>query len=203
MPPSNHTSIAPVQFRLAVNGYGRIGRCFVRAIHEARLVDHLCVVAINEPAPLDSIAHLTRFDSTHGRFPGQIGTADDKGFLFLDGRPASVSHAYTPEEVDWRAHEIDLVVECSGRYVERAQLQRFIDAGCPRLLLSNPGAHAHDVDATVVYGFTQARLSPQTRLVSAASCTTNAVVPVLSLLYREFGLERVLLTTLHSAMNDQ
>jgi len=201
LPASSHT--ASSQFRLAINGYGRIGRCFVRAIHETGLADHLRVVAINEPAPLASIAHLTRFDSTHGRFPGRIDIDDDKNILLIDGRLASVSHAHTPEEVDWRAHGVDLVVECSGRYVERAQLQRFIDAGCPRLLLSNPGAHAHDVDATVVHGFTHAGLDPQARLVSAASCSTNAVIPVLSLLHREFGLERVLLTTLHSAMNDQ
>jgi glyceraldehyde 3-phosphate dehydrogenase/D-erythrose 4-phosphate dehydrogenase len=199
--PSNDA--APAPFRLAVNGYGRIGRCFVRAIHEAGLADTLRVVAINEPATLASIAHLTRFDSTHGRFPGQVGIVEDENILLLDGRPANVSHAHTPEEVDWRKYEIDLVVECSGRYIERAQLQGFIDAGCPRLLLSNPGAHAHDVDATVVYGVTHTGLDPQARLVSAASCTTNAVVPVLSLLHQEFGLERVLLTTLHSAMNDQ
>ncbi|MCL1826311.1 MAG: erythrose-4-phosphate dehydrogenase [Betaproteobacteria bacterium] len=190
-------------FRLAVNGYGRIGRCFVRAIHEAGLADHLCVVAINEPAALASIAHLTRFDSTHGRFPGRIDIVEDKNILILDGRPASVSHAHTPGEVDWRVHEIDLLVECSGHYIERVQLQGFIDAGCPRLLLSNPGAHAHDVDTTVVHGVTHTRFGPRTRLISAASCTTNAVIPVLCLLHREFGLERVLLTTLHSAMNDQ
>jgi len=201
LPPSRYPATARTPFRLAVNGYGRIGRCFVRAIHETGLADHLRIVAINEPAALDSIAHLTRFDSTHGRFPGRIDIADD--LLLLDGRPTRVSHAHTPEEVDWISHGTDLVVECSGRYVERAQLQRFIDAGCPRLLLSNPGAHAHDVDATVVHGFTHDRLDPQARLVSAASCTTNAVVPVLSLLHREFGLERALLTTLHSAMNDQ
>jgi glyceraldehyde 3-phosphate dehydrogenase/D-erythrose 4-phosphate dehydrogenase len=199
--PSNNAPSAP--FRLAVNGYGRIGRCFVRAIHEAGLADTLRVVAINEPATLASIAHLTRFDSTHGRFPGQVETVEDKNILLLNGHPASVSHAHTPQAVDWHSHGIDLVVECSGRYTERAQLQGFINAGCPRLLLSNPGAHAHDVDATVVYGVTHSEFDPQARLISAASCTTNAVVPVLSLLHQEVGLERVLLTTLHSAMNDQ
>jgi glyceraldehyde 3-phosphate dehydrogenase/D-erythrose 4-phosphate dehydrogenase len=188
-------------FRLAVNGYGRIGRCFVRAIHENGLDGHLAVIAINEPADLASIAHLTRFDSTHGRFPGRVAT--DGAALILDGRAVAVFHATAPEDVDWRALGIDLVVECSGRYTERGQLQRFINAGCPRLLLSNPGAHADDVDVTVVHGVTHAWLDARARLVSAASCTTNAAVPVLALLQREFGLERVLLTTLHSAMNDQ
>ncbi|MDR2260613.1 MAG: erythrose-4-phosphate dehydrogenase [Azoarcus sp.] len=194
-------SLPSPPFRIAVNGYGRIGRCFVRAIRESGLDRHLAVVAINEPADLASIAHLTRFDSTHGRFPGQVAT--DGNALILDGRAVAVSHAETPEDVDWRALGVDLVVECSGRYTERGQLQRFIDAGCPRLLLSNPGAHAGDVDATVVYGITHAGLDAGARLVSAASCTTNAAIPVLALLQREFGLERALLTTLHSAMNDQ
>ncbi|MDR1661558.1 MAG: erythrose-4-phosphate dehydrogenase [Azoarcus sp.] len=198
--PSSRSAPSPV-FRVALNGYGRIGRCFVRAIHEAGLADRLRVVAINEPAELASIAHLTRFDSTHGRFPGRVACHGDT--LILDERPIAVTHATTPENPAWCALAPDLLVECSGRYGERAQLQRFIDAGCPRLLLSNPGAHAHDVDATVVYGVTHNEFDPRARLVSAASCTTNAVVPILALLEREFGLERVLLTTLHSAMNDQ
>jgi glyceraldehyde 3-phosphate dehydrogenase/D-erythrose 4-phosphate dehydrogenase len=192
---------SPATFRIAVNGYGRIGRCFVRAIHEAGLAERLRVVAINEPADLASMAHLTRFDSTHGRFPGTVDCHGET--LVLDGRPIAVTHAVTPGNPAWRALAPDLLVECSGRYVTRAPLQAFIDAGCPRLLLSNPGAHAHDVDATVVYGVAHDRLDPRARLVSAASCTTNAVVPVLALLQREVGLERVLLTTLHSAMNDQ
>jgi len=199
--PLSRTTATAIPFRLAVNGYGRIGRCFVRAIQEAGLADRLCVVAINEPAELASIAHLTRFDSTHGRFPGDISIQNHH--LLINRQPVAISHASTPEEADWRAHGIDLVVECSGRYIERRELQRFIVAGCPRLLLSNPGAHAHDVDATVVYGVTHAALDLTAQLVSAASCTTNAVVPVLALLHREIGLERVLLTTLHSAMNDQ
>jgi glyceraldehyde 3-phosphate dehydrogenase/D-erythrose 4-phosphate dehydrogenase len=186
--------------RLAVNGYGRIGRCFVRAIHEAGLAGHLNVVAINEPADLASIAHLTRFDSTHGRFPGEAGIENDA--LRLNGQRIAITHAETPEGVDWRALGLDLLVECSGRYTRRSELQRFLDAGCPRLLLSNPGAHAQDVDATIVYGVSQT-LPDQARLVSAASCTTNAAVSVLALLHQEIGIERVLLTTLHSAMNDQ
>ena len=193
-------SASPRPLRLAVNGYGRIGRCFVRAIHEAGLAGHLNIAAINEPADLASIAHLTRFDPTHGRFPGEVGIGNDA--LLLDGQRIAVTHAEVPEGVDWRALGLDLVVECSGRHTRRDELQRFLDAGCPRLLLSNPGAHAHDVDATVVYGVSHT-LPDQARLVSAASCTTNAAVPVLALLHREIGIERVLLTTLHSAMNDQ
>lgn len=187
--------------RLAINGYGRIGRCFLRALLESPLRDRLQVVAINEPANLDSIAYLTRFDSTHGRFPGSVELRD--GQLEIDGRAITVSHATTPEEVDWRALDIDLLVECSGHYGYRCDLVRFLDAGCKRLLLSHPGHGAEDVDATVVYGFNQRQLSGDERLVSNASCTTNAVVPVLDLLDRAIGIEHALLTTLHSVMNDQ
>lgn len=185
--------------RLAINGYGRIGRCFLRALLESPVAHDLRVVAINEPANLDSMAYLTRYDSTHGRFPGPVEVVDGK--LLIDGKAIRVSHARTPEAVDW--HDIDLVVECSGAYGKRAELNRFLEAGCPRLLLSHPGASGEDVDATIVAGINQASLSGGERLVSAASCTTNAIVPILDLLDRELGLDQVLLSTLHSVMNDQ
>lgn len=187
--------------RIAINGYGRIGRCFLRALNESGQAQQFSVCAINEPADLDSIAYLTRFDSTHGRFPGTVST--DGSRLVINGRAIEVSHAVEPEDVDWAALEIDLLVECSGQYGSRAELRRFLDAGCPRVLLSHPGNGAEDVDATVVYGINQRLLNGRERIVSNASCTTNAVVPVLDLLYRELGLSQVLLTTLHSVMNDQ
>ena len=194
-------SALPRPFRIAINGYGRIGRCYLRALHEAGLASRLQVVAINEPADLASIAYLTRFDSTHGRFPGEVSPGD--GSLLIDGQAIAISHATTPEAVDWARHDIDLVVECSGQYGSRAELERFLLAGCPRLLLSHPGNSADDVDATIVHGINDASLHADASLVSNASCTTNAVVPVLSLLHRELGVENALLTTLHSAMNDQ
>ncbi len=187
--------------RLAINGYGRIGRGFLRALYESPWRDEFRVVAINEPAELSSIAYLTRFDSTHGRFPGRVDVADGK--LLIDGEAISVSHASTPETVGWAAHGIDLVVECSGHYADRTGLQRFIDAGCPRLLLSHPANSAEDVDATIVYGVNHERLHGDERIVSNASCTTNAAVPVLDLIERAFGIEHALLTTIHSVMNDQ
>ncbi len=187
--------------RLAINGYGRIGRGFLRALYESPFRDQFRVVAINEPADLSSIAYLTRFDSTHGRFPGRVDVADGK--LVIDGEAIHVSHASTPEAVDWAALDIELVVECSGHYASRADLQRFIDAGCPRLLLSHPGNSAEDVDATVVYGVNHDRLRGDERIVSNASCTTNAAIPVLDLVERAFGIEHAMLTTIHSVMNDQ
>ena len=119
--------------RLAINGYGRIGRCFLRALYERGLEQHFQVVAINEPAKADSIAYLTRFDSTHGRFP--VPVALDGETLSIDGRSIALTHATRPEAVDWRGLDIDLLVECSGHYSDRSALEGFIAAGCPRVLL--------------------------------------------------------------------
>jgi glyceraldehyde 3-phosphate dehydrogenase/D-erythrose 4-phosphate dehydrogenase len=147
------------------------------------------------------MAYLTRFDSTHGRFPGTVDVAGET--LVVDGEAIAVSHAETPAAVDWRALDIDLLVEASGRYSHRHQLEAFLEAGCPRLLLSQPGHSAADVDRTIVFGMNQETLSGSERIVSAASCTTNAIVPVLDVLDQAFGIDHALLTTLHSVMNDQ
>jgi len=188
-------------FRLAINGYGRIGRCVLRALHESSLKDRFSIVAINEPADLDTMAYLTRFDSTHGVFPASVGQGENQ--LIVDGQAIAVTHETDPEAVPWRDFNLDLLIECSGRFGTREQLQRFVSAGAPRLLLSHPGASAADVDATVVYGINHQHLAGTESLVSNASCTTNAIVPVLDLLHRTFGLEQAFLTTLHSVMNDQ
>ncbi|MBC7203185.1 MAG: erythrose-4-phosphate dehydrogenase [Pusillimonas sp.] len=189
------------KLRLAINGYGRIGRCFLRALYESPACEQFEIVAINEPADLDSMAYLTRFDSTHGVFPGEV----DQGAhtLIINGHPIKVTHADTPEAVNWRAYDIDVLVECSGRYSNRRELTRFIQAGCPRLLLSHPADGAAQVDQTVVYGINQHVLTGKEVLVSNASCTTNAIVPVLASLNSAFALEHAFLTTLHSVMNDQ
>ncbi len=187
--------------KIAINGYGRIGRCFLRALHASPQREQFRIVAINEPADLATIAYLTRFDSTHGVFPGQVEAEGD--YLHIDGNPIHVTHATTPEGVDWKAHNIDLLVECSGRYTRRDELARFLGAGCRRVLLSHPGQSAQDVDLTVVYGINHHAITGDERIVSNASCTTNAIVPVLDVLDREFGVEHALMTTLHSVMNDQ
>lgn len=187
--------------RIAINGYGRIGRCVLRAIHESGRTSQFDVIAINEPADLASMVYLTQFDSTHGVFPGTV--ADNGENMVVNGRPIRVLHAHTPEEVDWHDLELDMVFECSGRYAQRTELLRFIEAGCPRLMLSNPGSGAHEVDRTIVYGINHAELDGHETLVSAASCTTNAIVPLLHVLDDAFGVEHAFLTTLHSVMNDQ
>lgn len=187
--------------RIAINGYGRIGRCVLRALHETGMHEQFEVVVINEPADLASMVYLTRFDSTHGVFPGTIEQGANS--LIVNGHSISVLHAQTPEEIDWKGLNVDMVIECSGHYNTRCEIQRFIDAGCPRILLSHPGSSAADVDNTIVYGINDDTLTDTQTIVSSASCTTNAVVPILLLLDQEFGIEHAFLTTLHSVMNDQ
>ena len=187
--------------RLAINGYGRIGRCVLRALHESALKDAFQIVAINEPADAATMAYLSQFDSTHGVFPGTVELAGDN--LIVNGREIVISHASTPEEVNWNDLDIDILLECSGRYGSRDQLGRFLKSGCSRVLVSQPGNSASDVDYTVVYGINHEGLTGQERIVSNASCTTNAIVPVLSELDAAFGVDHAFLTTLHSVMNDQ
>ncbi|NYT61061.1 erythrose-4-phosphate dehydrogenase [Alcaligenaceae bacterium] len=187
--------------RLAINGYGRIGRCVLRALYESPLKDRFQIVAINEPADLATMAYLSQFDSTHGIFPGKVEQGVD--CLIVNGKEVKVSHARTPEDVDWKSLNIDMLLECSGHYSTRNDIQRFIDAGCPRVLVSHPGNSAADVDYTVVFGINDTGLSGQESIVSNASCTTNAIVPVLSILNEAYGVDHTFLTTLHSVMNDQ
>ncbi|AEC19706.1 glyceraldehyde-3-phosphate dehydrogenase [Pusillimonas sp. T7-7] len=187
--------------RLAINGYGRIGRCVLRALYESPLKEFYQVVAINEPADLASMVYLSQFDSTHGVFPGKVGQGPDS--LVVNGHSIRVSHETEPEAVDWQALDVDLLLECSGRYSSRQQLQRFIDSGCPRVLVSQPSNSAQDVDYTVVYGINHKGLTGRETIVSNASCTTNAIVPILAELDTAFGIDHAFLTTLHSVMNDQ
>jgi D-erythrose 4-phosphate dehydrogenase len=188
-------------YRVALNGYGRIGRCVLRALSERGRQAELEVVALNDLADLASIEYLTRFDSSHGRFPGAVRIEGQ--CLHIDGARIRVLRSATPEGIDWAALGIDLVLECSGAYHSRADGQRFIDAGAPRVLFSQPMASEADIDATIVFGVNQHCLNGAERLVSNASCTTNCGVPLLQRLNQTVGLEYVSITTLHSAMNDQ
>ena len=188
-------------FRVALNGYGRIGRCVLRALSERKDKTNFAIIALNDIADQASIEYLTRFDSTHGRFPGEVRVDGD--CLHIDGVCVKVLCAETPEEIDWAALDIDLLLECSGQYTTRADAQRFLDAGVPRVLLSQPMDSAQDVDATIVYGVNHASLTGNELIVSNASCTTNCGVPLLQILAQSVGIEHAFITTIHSAMNDQ
>ena len=185
--------------RLAINGYGRIGRSVLRALQESPHRDKLEVVAINELADAQTVAHLTRYDSTHGRFPGEVELVD--GSLLVNGKMKRLTREPEIERLDWAAAGAELVLECTGAFTDRATAERHLRAGAGRVLFSQP-AEA-DVDATIVFGINHERLLAEHRIVSNASCTTNAIVPVIAALDEAFGIDCGTITTIHSAMNDQ
>ncbi len=189
---------SPMTYRVAINGYGRIGQSVLRALIERPDLP-LEIVAINELSDLETIAYLTRYDTTHGRFPGRVEARD--GCLIVNDRTIRVLNAADPEALPWDELGIDLLLECSGSFKDRATAERHLQAGVPRLLFSQP-AEA-DVDATIVYGVNQNAITSDMRIVSSASCTTNCLVPILNVLEASFGVSHGVTTTIHSAMNDQ
>ena len=185
--------------RLAINGYGRIGRSVLRALQTSPHRERLQVVAINELADARTIAHLTRYDSTHGAFPGDVRLEGE--ILWVNGVPKTLLHRGAIGDLDWGDLGVDLVLECTGAFTDRATAEQHLRRGAGRVLFSQPAEQ--DVDATVVFGINQATLSAAHRIASAASCTTNGIVPVIQALDDAIGIESGTITTIHSAMNDQ
>ena len=178
---------------------GRIGRCVLRAFYESTDYPSLRITAINDVADINTLAHLLRYDSTHGRFLGDITVDGDK--LNINGDTIQVYRESSPGQLDWSALGVDLVMECSGTFSERAAAMLHVQAGAKKVLFSQPGAS--DVDATVVYGINHESLNGDEVIISNASCTTNAIIPVIQCLDATFGIENGVITTIHSAMNDQ
>ena len=188
-------------YRIAINGFGRIGRSILRALYESTDYPGLQIVAINDLADIETLAHLTRYDSTHGRFLGTVEVEKGSGDLLVNGDPIAVSQTGDLNALPWQGLDVDLVMECSGAFTDRAQAECHLQAGARRVLFSQ---HAEsDVDATLVYGINHEQLSAEARIVSNASCTTNCIVQVLKALDQSFGLLSGVITTIHSAMNDQ
>ena len=185
--------------RIAINGYGRIGRSVLRALYESGARERVRVVAINEPADSKTIAHLTRYDSTHGRFPGVVDGSDHS--LTVNGDSIQILHNEQLDRLPWADLDIDLVLECSGSFSERQTAELHLASGAKRVLFSQPAEST--VDATIVYGINQHELTDDDTIVSAASCSTNCVIPVIKVLKDAFGVEGGVITTIHSAMNDQ
>ena len=185
--------------RIAINGYGRIGRCVLRALHESDHRNALKVVAINELADAHTVMHLTRYDSTHGRFPAVV--SGQEGRLTIDDEDITLLSQEAIEGLPWKQLGVDLVLECTGSFSDRATAEKHLAQGASRVLFSQP-ARA-DVDATVVYGVNHQVLRATDTIVSNASCTTNGIVPVIQALHGSFTIERGVITTIHSAMNDQ
>ncbi len=188
-----------MSYRIAINGYGRIGQGVLRAVYQRGLESELQVVAINELSDLDTLTYLTRYDTTHGRFPKPVD--NDGEALLINGDRIRVLSQAEPEQIPWGEMGVDLVLECSGAFKTRADAERHLASGAQRLLYSHPALP--DIDATLIFGYNEDSLRAEHRIASAASCTTNCVVPVLDLLHRHFGIESGVTTTIHSAMNDQ
>lgn len=186
--------------RIAINGFGRIGRCVLRALYENGYRDRLQVVAINELADIESLRYMLNYDSTHGRFPGDVSIADER-HLLVNGDRICVRHVEDPAQLNWSELGIDLVLECTGQITTRAEAEQHQQRGAARVLISNPADAA--VDNTIIYGLNHTSLTAEQRIVSNGSCSTNCLIPVLTLLDQAYGIEAGVTTTIHSAMNDQ
>ncbi len=185
--------------RIAINGFGRIGRSVLRALYERNLQDQLQVVAINELADLESVSYMLRYDSTHGRFSGSVEQSGNG--LVVNGDAIQVFHEPEVSSLPWQALEIDLVLECTGVVTNSDHAELHLVQGAKRVLISHPAEAG--VDATVIQGFNQQTLTVDHKVISSGSCSTNCLIPVLQLLNTQFGIERGMTTTIHSAMNDQ
>lgn len=188
-----------MKYRVAINGYGRIGQSVLRAMYQNGMRKRYELVAINELAGIDTLAYLTRYDTTHGRFPFPVKQNSDR--LFIDDDTIQILCEPDPEKLPWKDLGIDLLFECSGSFDERDVALQHVNSGAKKILISHPANP--DVDATIVYGVNEHTLLPGHEIVSNASCTTNCIIPVLHELESQFGIDHGVITTVHSAMNDQ
>lgn len=185
--------------RVAINGYGRIGRNVLRAHFENGRRHPIEIVAINDLGNAQTNAHLTRYDSVHGPFPHDIEVGPDR--FTVDGQAIRVFAERDPARLPWRELGVDVVLECTGLFTSKAKASAHLEAGAGKVLISAPGGK--DVDATVVYGVNHHSLRRAHRVVSNASCTTNCLAPLASALHHPLGIVRGLMTTVHSYTNDQ
>ncbi len=184
--------------KVAINGFGRIGRLTFRALLTKNNVE---VVAINDLTSPATLAHLLKYDSVHGRFNGTVSA--EEGALVVNGIKIPVYAEKDPANLPWKALGVDIVAECTGVFRNREKMQKHIDAGARRVLLSVPADKAEDVDITVVMGVNDHLLEASHVFVSNASCTTNCLAPVAKVLHDSFGVVRGLMNTIHSYTNDQ
>ncbi len=184
--------------RVAINGFGRIGRLGLRTILERHKKD-LTVVAINDMADLPTNAHLFRYDSTYGIFPGAVEVGE--GILKIDGKNISVMNQKDPSRLPWKQLHVDIVIESTGVFTDGAQVRAHLEAGAKKVIITAP---ATNEDITLVLGVNDSAYDPRKHhIVSNASCTTNCLAPVAKVIHDNFGIERGLMTTTHAYTNDQ
>ncbi|MBS4016828.1 type I glyceraldehyde-3-phosphate dehydrogenase [uncultured Azonexus sp.] len=186
--------------KVAINGFGRIGRCTLRAIYEQGLQSEFDVVAINASGDLATNAHLLKYDTTHGRFTTSVET-EGENCIIIDGKKIAFYSTKNPKDINWADHGVDVLLECTGAYTSKAKAQALLEQGAKRVLISAPGGD--DVDGTIVMGVNESILTQAMTVVSNASCTTNCLAPVAKVLSDAIGIKSGLMTTVHAYTNDQ
>ncbi len=185
--------------RIGINGFGRIGRNVFRAMCETG--SEFEVVSINDLMTPEQVAHLLKYDSSYGRFSGKVEATNDG--VVVNGTTIPITSVKDPAELAWGDKGVDVVLESTGVFRQREGIQKHLEAGAKKVLLSVPSKSADDVDATIVCGVNDSDLTDDQKIISNASCTTNCLAPVAKVLHENFGIEHGLMTTIHSYTNDQ
>jgi glyceraldehyde 3-phosphate dehydrogenase len=185
--------------KVGINGYGRIGRNVLRAIYEGGRNKDVQIVAINDLADAATNAHLTQYDTAHGKFPGKVGVEGDS--IVVNGDRIKVFAQRDPSKIPWGEVGAEIVLECTGFFTTKADASKHIAGGAKKVVISAPGGK--DVDATIVYGVNHQVLTSAMTVISNASCTTNCLAPIAKVLNDSIGIERGLMTTIHAYTNDQ
>ena len=183
---------------VAINGYGRIGRNVLRALYESAQNNAIKIVAINDLAPANVNAHLTQFDSVHGRFSQQVTLKDNT--MLIGDDVITLTQERDPTNLPWKALNVDIVLECTGLFTSREAANKHIEAGAKKVVVSAPGT---DMDATVVHGVNSDVINANSNIISNASCTTNCLAPVAKAINDTVGIEQGSMTTIHAYTNDQ
>ena len=185
--------------KVGINGYGRIGRNIMRALYESKRTKEIQIVAINDLGDTNTNAHLTQYDTTHGKFPGSITIKNDS--MIVNGDKVRVLSERDPSKLPWGELGVDVVLESTGFFTSKEKAQAHINAGAKKVIISAPGGN--DVDATVVYGVNDDVLRSTHTVISNASCTTNCLAPIVKVLHENIGVLAGVMTTVHAYTNDQ
>ncbi len=185
--------------KVAINGYGRIGRNVLRALYESGRTNEIQIVAINDLGNAETNAHLTQYDTAHGKFPGTVSA--EGGDLIVNGDRIKVYAVRNPAEIPWGSHDVDVVLECTGLFTSKAKASAHLAGGAKKVIISAPGDK--DVDGTFVYGVNHDKLTSAHAVISNASCTTNCLAPMAKVLHEKIGIVHGLMTTIHAYTNDQ
>ena len=185
--------------KVGINGYGRIGRNTLRALYESGRTDEFQIVAVNDLGDAETNAHLTQYDTAHGRFPGQVSV--DGGDLIVNGDRIKVLAERDPSKLPWGDLGVDVVLESTGFFTSKAKASAHIAGGAKKVIISAPGDK--DVDGTFVFGVNDDQLTAKHQVISNASCTTNCLAPIAKVLHEKIGIVHGLMTTIHAYTNDQ